>query len=398
MSRRWVVAVLLLVATTINYIDRQAISVAAPVLSREFSFTARDYSQIVFAFLLAYAVMQVVSGGLVDRLGTRLGFAVAIVGWSLANMLHAAGRSVLGFASLRFLLGAFEAANYPAALKAIAEWFPRSERSQAVGLLNVGPGLGAVLAPPLVAWLMLRWGWPLMFVATGLLGFLWLGPWLWLSRGAPAVRPGAAEESRTAWRDLLADRRLLGLMLARFASDGAFYFFVFWLPKYLADVRGFGLAQIGAFAWIPFLAADVGSLAGGFAGTALIRRGWSLDASRKGTMWAGASLAAAAWPAAEAPAPWLALAFVAVAMFGIQVKSSSLFTVPADLYPPGAVARAWGLTGAAGSIGGMLFQLYIGSVVDRIGYGPVFAAVSGMHLLSTALVVIFVRRIEGNAV
>ena len=175
---RWTLAGLILVATTINYIDRQALSVAAPVLSREFGFSAQDYSWIVFFFLLAYAVMQAVMGRIVDRIGTRAGFALAIVGWSLANMLHALGRGVVSFSLLRFLLGSFEAANYPAALKAIAEYFPRSERSTAVGIVNVGPGLGAILAPPLVAWLIVDFGWRTAFLATGALGFLWLAAWL----------------------------------------------------------------------------------------------------------------------------------------------------------------------------------------------------------------------------
>jgi ACS family hexuronate transporter-like MFS transporter len=408
---RWTIAVLLFLATTVNYIDRQTISVAAPVISRQFGFSATDYSWIVFSFLLAYAVMQVVAGGLVDRIGTRLGFAIAVTGWSLANMLHAFGSGVLSFSLLRFLLGAFEAANYPAALKAIAEWFPRHERAAAVGLVNVGPGLGAVLAPPLVSWLMLTWGWPRAFVVTGLTGFVWLALWLrtfYVPDKHPRLRPeearlirdGTAAERASpplAWGVLLRDSRMWGLMASRFTSDGAFYFFVFWLPKYLSDVRGFGVAQIGAFAWIPFLAADAGSLAGGWLSGRLIRAGLSLGRSRKLVIWLGAVLAALALAASSAPTPFAALGFIAAAMFGIQVKASSLFTLPADLYPARSVALAWGLQGAAGSLGGMLFQLYIGRIVDGVGYAPVFWAVSAMHLLSAALVAVMIPRIEPPA-
>jgi ACS family hexuronate transporter-like MFS transporter len=393
---RWTIAALLFLATTVNYIDRQTISVAAPVISRQFGFSATDYSWIVFSFLLAYAVMQAVAGGLVDRIGTRLGFSIAITGWSLANMLHAFGSGVLSFSCLRFLLGAFEAANYPAALKAIAEWFPRQERAAAVGIVNVGPGLGAVLAPPIVSWLILRWGWPQAFIATGAIGFVWLAAWLKIFR-APEPRDAATPESAAPplpLGTLLRDSRMWGLMASRFVSDGAFYFFVFWLPKYLSDVRHFGIAQIGAFAWIPFLAADAGSLVGGWLCGRLIRAGFSLDRSRKLVIWLGAVLAASALAASSAPSPFAALAFIAAAMFGIQVKSSSLFTLPADLYASRSVALAWGLQGAAGSLGGMLFQLYIGRVVDRVGYAPVFWAVSGMHLLSAGLVAVMVRRIE----
>lgn len=401
---RWAMVALLTLATTINYIDRQALSVAAPVISRELGLTATDYSRIVFFFLLAYALMQVVTGALVDRLGARLGFAIAIVGWSLASMAHALGRGVMSFSLLRFILGFFEAANYPAALKAIAEWFPPSERSSAVGWVNVGPGLGAILAPPLIAWLTLTWGWRAAFVGTGLLGFVWLAFWLYLYRQAPEATargdagsakesPGASAEPVMSWLDVVRDRRGLGLMLARFTSDGAFYFFVFWLPTYLAGVRGFEIREIGMFAWLPFLAADLGALAGGLWGTGLIRRGWSIDASRKTVMWVGAALSACALPAATAATPYVALAWISVALFGIQVKSSSLFTVPADLFPASSVALAWGLSGAAGSLGGMLFQLYVGRVVDTVGYNPVFLAVSVMHLVSAGFVMLLIPNI-----
>jgi ACS family hexuronate transporter-like MFS transporter len=404
---RWIIAGLLLAATTINYIDRQAISVAGPVISRDLGLSATDYSYIVFAFLLAYAIMQVLAGGLVDRVGTRKGFAVAVTGWSIASMLHAAGTGVLSFSIYRFLLGAFEAANFPAAMKAIAEWFPRHERSIAVGILNVGPGLGAVVAPPLISALILTWGWREAFLATGVLGVLWMILWLriyesperhdWITPEESALlvdRDVPTGAPRADVRELFSSVRLWGLMLGRFTSDGAFYFFVFWLPRYLSDVRGFGIAEIGAFAWIPFLASDLGSVAGGWGGSALVRGGMSLTRSRMLTMWIGAVLSAVAWPAATAATPMGALALIAVAMFGIQVKASSLFTMPADMFPTRSVALAWGLSGAAGSIGGMIFQLYIGQMVDRIGYAPVFWVVSGMHLVSAVIVMLMVRTVE----
>lgn len=404
---RWIIAGLLLAATTINYIDRQAIAVAAPVISTDLNLSATDYSYIVFAFLLAYAVMQVIAGGLIDRVGTRRGFAFAVTGWSIASMLHAAGTGVISFAIYRFVLGIFEAANFPAALKAIAEWFPRHERSTAVGILNVGPGLGAVVAPPIISILILTWGWRQAFIVSGLLGFVWLALWLKIYDSPnrhPAITPEEASMILASAEPALAGAvnphelfrsvRLWGLMLARFTSDGAFYFFVFWLPKYLSDVRGFSIAEIGAFAWIPFLASDIGSLAGGWGGSVLIRRGLSLTNSRMTMIWVGALLATVAWPAAEASTPMIALALIAVAMFGIQVKASSLFTMPADIFPARNVALAWGLSGAAGSIGGMLFQLYIGRMVDGIGYGPAFLVASGMHLVSAVIVMLTVKSAE----
>ena len=272
--------------------------------------------------------------------------------------------------------------------------------------MNVGPGLGAILAPPLIAWLTLQWGWRSAFVATGVLGFVWLAFWLYLyrdprpdlgSQGPAGSEAPVPKPARNSWMSLLRDRRSVGLMLARFTSDGAFYFFVFWLPTYLAGVRGFEIRQIGLFAWVPFLFADLGALAGGFLGTRLIRAGRSIDASRKIVMWAGAVLAACALPAATASTPYLALAWISVALFGIQVKSSSLFTVPADLFPKETVALAWGLSGAAGSLGGMFFQLYVGRIVDTVGYNPVFLAVSVMHLVSAGFVMLLIPNIGGGS-
>jgi ACS family hexuronate transporter-like MFS transporter len=406
---RWIIAGMLLLATTINYIDRQAISVAAPVISEEFNFSATDYSWIVSSFLLAYAVMQLVAGGLVDRVGARLGFSVAIVGWSIANMLHAFGTSVLSFSFYRFLLGAFEAANYPAALKVIAQWFPRSQRSTAVGILNVGPGLGAILAPPLIAWLILTVGWRLSFVITGAIGFFWLIAWRKLyfppashprlsASEAQLIREGTGEPPVAGQRiplgNLLRRRVMWGLILGRLTSDAAFYTFVFWLPKYLADERGFDIAQIGMFAWIPFLAADAGSLAGGWGGSRLIRAGLSLDASRKLMMWVGAAIVPLALPALWVGSPYLALFFIAWAMFGIQVKSAVQFTLPADLFAAKDVGFTWGISGAAGSLGAMAFMRMVGWLIDHLSYEPVFVIVSAMHFVSAAIIVILIRRIE----
>lgn len=405
---RWVLVGLIFLATTINYIDRQTISVAAPVISKEFGFNAQDYSWIVFSFLLAYAVMQVVSGLVIDRVGTRRGFTISVVGWSIANMLHAFGAGVLSFSVFRALLGTFEAGNYPAALKAIAEWFPKSERSTAVGIVNMGPGLGAILAPPLVAWLILSVGWRGSFVVTGAIGFLWLVAWRQLYHPpgehplltpgeATLIREGRGEDGAAPsipWHRLLRDREMWGLMLARFSSDGAFYFFVFWLPKYLADERGFSIAQIGLWAWIPFLAADLGSIVGGWSGTRLIRGGFSIDASRKLMVWVGALFVLVSLFTANASTPHVALLYVAIAMFGIQVKSSSLFAVPADLYPARSVALAWGLSGAAGSLGGMAFTPVVGYLVDHVSYRPVFWIVSFMHLVSALFLTALVPRIE----
>ena len=293
---RWKIIGMILLATTINYIDRDALSVAEPYIRREFNLTPKDYGEIVSWFLLAYAAMQLIAGRLIDRVGTRLGFTISIIWWSCANMLHGLATGVTSLSAYRFLLGVGEAGNFPAALKAIAEWFPPAERSKAVGILSAGPGLGSIIAKPLVAWLVLSYGWRWSFVVTGALGLLWLWGWrtlYWPPQEHPRItneeatllaEPQSTENTEPLpWLSFLSYRAMWGLMLARFISDGAFYFFVFWLPKYLNEARGFDLKQIGMFAWLPFLASDLGGLSGGCLGAWLMQRGWSWSAARQFT-------------------------------------------------------------------------------------------------------------------
>ncbi len=409
LDMRWRIALMLCGITTINYLDRQALSVAAPVLMEEFSISNTQYGLIGSAFLFAYAVGQLLTGPLIDRLGTKKGFNLAVVIWSIAGILHVFGRGLWSFFSLRILLGLGEAANFPAALKGVAEWFPRAERSMAVGILTVGPGLGSVLAPPLLGTLIYYWGWQSAFIVPGVLGFIWV--WWWrrmyhlpeahprLSRRELDLIVAGQEESAADAApgrliDFLRYREIWGLMLSRFVSDGAFYFFVFWLPAYLASERGFNIIEIGLFAWIPFLAADLGSLAGGWAGQNLMRRGMSLDRARKWVIWVGALMVPLALPAATTDSPALAIALIAGAMFAIQVKASSLFALPADLFPARDVATVWGLYGAVGSFGGMAFNALVGWTIDHYSYLPVFFAVAVMHIVSAVLINLLVPRIE----
>jgi ACS family hexuronate transporter-like MFS transporter len=361
--------------------------VAAPILTREFALSATQYGWIVSTFLLSYALMQVAAGALVDLVGTRRGLAVALGGWSAATMAHAAAAGPWSLAGARLCLGAFEAANFPAAVKAISEWCSRAERSAAIGLISVGPGLGAVLAQPLVAGLIVAGGWRVAFAVVGAIGVAWLLLWLWLydvparhrwlteaQRAAVVLEVGRAGDCPSGGRHarLLRDRALWGLLTSRFIADGSFYFFVFWLPTYLADVRGFGIADIGLFAWIPYLASDAGALAGGALGAALTRRGWSLAAARTTVLWVGALVVPLSLPVLFVDSAWWALACLALAMFGIQVRVVAHFTLPADLYAAGRVARIWGLTGAAGSLGAMAFTPAVGWAIDTWSYGPVF--------------------------
>jgi ACS family hexuronate transporter-like MFS transporter len=408
---RWRIALLLCLITTINYLDRQALAITAPVIVVEFRLSNTEFGAINSAFLFAYALGHLLVGPFIDRIGTRRAFSLAVIAWSIAGMLHAAGRGFVSLLSLRALLGISEAANFPAALKSVAEWFPKQDRALAVGIVTMGPGLGAVIAPPLLGWLVTEFGWPWAFLVPGLAGFVWLSAWLaWyqLPDVHPSVMPAEraliAQErdqhetagSPTA-RDLMLFfryRETWGLILSRFANDGAFYFFVSWLPLYLAQARGFDIREIAAFAWIPFLAADVGSLAGGWAGGKLIARGWSLDASRKTVIWVGALLVPLTLPAATSDSPAMALALIALAMFAIQLKASNLFALPVDLFAAREAASIWGLFGAVGSFGGMAFVAAVGWVTDRYSYEPVFWAVGLTQVLSAVCVSVLIPRIE----
>ena len=306
--------------------------------------------------------------------------------------------------------------NFPAAVKAVAEWFPRSERSMAVGIVTMGPGLGSMIAPPLLGWLITAFGWQWAFIVPGVAGFVWLA--VWQARYAvPAEHPHldaaerklivadhAAENAAAPERSshepwyafvrFLKYREVWGLMLSRFVADGAFYFFVTWLPLYLSQERGFDIRAIAISAWIPFLAADLGSLFGGWLGTRLIKGGMTLNAARKWVIWIGALLVPVALPAVFAESAAVAIALICVAMFAIQVKSSNLFTVPADLFPARDVATIWGLFGAVGSFGGMLFVALAGWVSEHYSYAPIFAAVGVMHIVSALVVMILIPNIK----
>lgn len=402
---RWKIAGLLCVITTINYLDRQAFAVAAPALVAEFGIDNTEFGTITAAFLFCYGIGHLIAGPFIDRVGTRSAFRLAVIAWSIAGLLHAFGRGFLSFIFCRSLLGLTEAANFPAAVKAIAEWFPRRDRSMAVGILTVGPGLGALLAPPLLGGLILLAGWRAAFIVPALAGFVWLRVWLRFY-DSPDQHPEVSIEERKLimadrlppadvpasvgrWPGLLLlfrYRQVWGLLLSRISNDGAFYFFVSFLPLYLAQEQGFDLRQIAAFAWVPFLAADAGALAGGWLGRYLMLRGWSLDTARKSLIWAGALLVVLSLPAATTDSPVTALALIALAMFAIQAKASSLFALPADLFPSLQVGTVWGLFGAAGSFGAALFSFAAGWVSQHYAYAPVFLAVVITQLLSALFI------------
>jgi ACS family hexuronate transporter-like MFS transporter len=391
---KWAIAALLFAATTINYIDRQTLSVAAPYIRDDLRLDNAGYGYAVGSFLAAYTIMHVVAGRVLDAIGVRLGFALSVAWWSVAAMLHALTRGVASLCAFRFLLGVGEAGNFPAAIKCVGQWFRESERALATGIFNTGAAIGAMAAPPLVAWIILRLGWRAAFLLTGALGFLWIGAWLLLYR-RPPLAP-AAPPSGQSLPELLRQRPILGLGLARFLSDPVWYFYVFWLPTYLKDVRHFSLAEVGYFAWIPFLTADLGSLAGGAASSWLIRRGWPLFRARHAAMLASALLMPAALFAARAEHPAAAVAWISLATFGHQSWSANLLTLPADLLPGGNVASAYGLVGGAGSLGSSLVSFGLGHVVTLFSYGPVFLWAALMHPVAALIIISTVRRGAGS--
>jgi len=404
--RYWILALLFL-STLINYVDRQVLSVLKPSLSELYRWSDETYAAIVIAWQVAYAIGQFGSGWLFDRIGTRRGFALTISIWSIAGIVTSLARGAASFGACRFLLGLGEAGNWPGAAKCTREWFPPQERALATGVWNIGSATGAIVAAPLVAFITLRWGWQAAFVVTGLLGFVWLAGWLALYRpphehprigaGELALLEGgaggaSADDARPVpWRELLARRDVWALIVARFVSDPVWWFYVFWLPGLLSDRFHLTLAQIGATAWIPFVAADAGSLAGGATSSWLVRRGWPVVRARKAVMVASAALLPVALGSAFADSAAVLLAFVSVAAFGHQAWASSMLTLPADLLRGGAVASCTGLTGTGATIGGLIATYFTGRIVEHVGYAPVIVWNSFMHPVAAVVVLLLVR-------
>jgi MFS transporter, ACS family, hexuronate transporter len=380
----WAIAFLLCLSTTINYLDRQAIGIVSVEIQREFSLTQEHYSYIVSAFLAAYAIGYGFSGYIVDRLGARRGFAVFMASWSIAQLLHgfAIGKWSLG--SYRFLLGLSEPGAWPAAAKAIAEWFPASQRALAMGIFNAGTMLGSALAPVTVALITLRYGWRSAFVLTGLAGIVWLALWLMIYR-SPAQAPAPGPRAKVDWLALLRARGCWTLILTRFLTDPVIYFVIFWLPDYLRRERGFDLAMVGEYSWVPFALGGVGYLVGGWLSGFLMRTGWPLGPARKFSMALGAAVLPIAIAAPFVPTAALAIAATCAITFGHGVWVANLQTIPTDLFNVGEVGTVTGFSGMGGAIGGALANLGTGFIVTHFSYAPVFLLAGLMHPLSAVL-------------
>ncbi len=398
---RWYIAILICFASELNYMDRNTLSVLKDTIQEALHFDNQGYALITATFLWTYAIAYVISGWVVDRLGSRRSFLVFVSGWSIANMLHAFATGVGSFQFFRGLLATMEPANFPAGIKAVAEWFPMRERALAVGIFNAGTALGNTLAVPVAAAVALAYGWQAAFVFTGALGFVWVAIWYFAYR-LPQDHPrlseeekqlilaGREEEDKTAhekaspWQ-LLKMPATWGCALARLLTDPISYFLFFWTPSYLQTERGFDLKQVGMYAWIPFAALTLGNLFSGAMPRWLISRGWTLNTARKGTML-GVSLAmlALCFVVTQATTPVAAVLILAAVMFGHAAWGN--ITLPAEVFHKNAVGFVTGFGGFLGGIAGGITQLVIGSVVTKYGYGPIFAVCSVMYLAALASV------------
>ena len=402
---RWVICGLLFAANAINYIDRQAIGVLKPTLQAEFGWTEVTYGDIVFWFQAAYAVGYVVFGGVIDRIGARFGYALAVGIWTVAHMAHAGASSVLSFTLVRFGLGIGEAGNFPAGLKAVAEWYPKRERALAVGIFNAGTNIGAVITPLIVPVVTLAYGWRAAFLITGLFSVIWIIVWLIVYK-RPAEQPkvSAAElayiqsdppdpAKTMPWLSLLPYRETWAYALAKFLIDPIWFIFLFWLPDFFSKRYGLDLASFGPPLVAVYLISDVGSVFGGWLSSHLIKRGRTINAARKTTMLICAIAVTPVMFAMYADTVWLAVALVGLATFGHQGFSANLYTLPSDVFPRRAVASVVGIGGMLGSVGGMLMAKYVGYVLEEIGsYTPIFVVAGCVYLLALLVIHILMPR------
>ena len=390
---RWWIATLLFLSTVINYIDRQTLSIVAPVLTKELDLSPSEYAAILNAFLIAYTLMYLGSGILVDRLGTRNALAVFIAWWSGSNILHAFARTATQLGFFRMLLGLGEPGNFMAATRATSEWFPARERAFVNGLSNAGASVGAVIAPPLVVWIMLHAGWRMAFVATGAMGFVWLAAWLLLYR-LPQDHPNitaeelalikdnvvaAAAPPKVPWLDLFRFRQTWGLMAARFFSDPVWWFYLFWLPKYLADIRGFSMEEIGMLAWLPYVTADAGAVFGGLLSGFLIRRGWLVLSARSAGMLPFALMMPLSLLLVSTTSNTIALVVICIVTFAHMAWKTNIMTITNDIYPTHVVGSVAGIVAFGNGLGGTLFTFLTGYIVQHYSYNAIFVMMGFMH-------------------
>jgi ACS family hexuronate transporter-like MFS transporter len=409
---RWYIIGLICTLTIINYIDRMTLSVLAPTIRETFGMSNTSYSRVVTTFLLGYTISQALSGRIFDKIGTRAGFMIFVGIWTVASMLHSTARSVFQLGLFRFILGFGEAGNWPGAAKAVAEWFPVRERAFGMAIFNSGASIGAVIAPPLIAFVAINYGWrKAFFIGAGLSALVMIA-WYFFFR-TPAEHPNLSEEERQhilsdqpaadaanahtkrPWASLFRHRQVWAVIAARFFSDPIWWFLISWLPNYLKSERGFSLALIGLLAWIPFLFADIGNLTGGAVSSLLIRRGWSVDRARKTVLIVSALLVPLGVSlVVTGGSDALAIAGISIIAFGFQSWIVNVHTLPSDCFPRQDVGSVFGIGGTSAGIASMLFTLLVGYIVDRFSYTPVFIIVGMMGPLAAILLLTIMRRIE----
>ncbi|HWF66951.1 MAG TPA: MFS transporter [Acidobacteriaceae bacterium] len=405
---RWWIVWTLFFSTVTNYISRQSFSVLSPMITAQYHLTHTDLAKILGSFQISYALTWLVGGIVLDAIGSRAGLAIAAAWWSVMNILTGLASSVFGFAFFRFMLGIGEGFNWPGASKVVAEWFPREERSLAVAIFDSGSSVGGALAALVIPLIALAAGWRWAFAASGLLGFVWLAVWLRvyhpldkhprvdpkevaLIQAGRDAEPLTAENFVTRWRRLARNRNLWGIVLGRALTDPIWWFYVFWLPQYLSDARGFSLKRIAIFAWIPFVAADIGNFTGGWLSGFFIRRGMPVVRARTWICLGSCLPILAGIPAAGVHNVYFALALICVALWGYASWSTMGLTLPSDLFPQETVGSVTGLSGLAAGLIGAGFTFLVGIIVDRFSYRPAFLAAGLLPLLATVFLFLLIR-------
>lgn len=404
---RWTICALLFFATTINYIDRQILGILAPTLKSELGWSEIDYGNVVFAFQFAYAIGLLGMGGFMDWIGTRKGFSFAIIFWSLAAMGHAAAKSVAGFSVARFALGLGEAGNFPAAIKTVAEWFPRKERALATGIFNSGSNIGATISPLLVPWLALEYGWRWAFIVTGAIGFVWLFFW-WAIYRRPEEHPRlskaelayiqsdpAEPTAKISWFKLLPHRQTWAFAIGKFLTDPIWWFYLFWVPDFLNKNHGLTLTNVGLPLVVIYLVADVGSVGGGWLSSSLIKRDWSTNAARKTAMLVCAVCVVPIVFASTVSNLWAAVALVSLAAAAHQGWSANLFTTVSDMFPRRVVGSVVGIGGMLGAVGGMCVAKAAGYILEWTkSYFALFVIAGSAYLLALLIIHLLAPRME----
>jgi ACS family hexuronate transporter-like MFS transporter len=417
---RWVVVTLLFFATTINYLDRQVIGLLKDNLARDFNWSEKDYSRIVMAFSTAYAIGLLLFGRIIDKIGTRLGYAVSIIIWSVAAMFHALATGTLGFGIARTALGLGEAGNFPAAIKSIAEWFPKKDRALATGIFNSGTNIAAIVGPPLIAWIFSSYGWKPAFLWTGALGFIWLIFWWWLyeipakqkrltagelayiSQDAGTDEGIRVSGQKTSWSDLFRFRQTWAFVLGKFLTDPVWWFYLFWIPSYFNSTYHLNLTHSAIHVSTVYVVASFGSVLGGYLSGWLIKKGLPVNQARKISMFIFACCVIPIFFVRYTSSIWPAVWLISLAAAAHQAWSANIFTLASDIFPKRILSSIVGIGGMAGSVGGILFPFLIGIILDHFkllgllgtGYNIIFGICAGAYLLAWSIMQLLSPKIE----